>query len=128
MQLCDIYKCLSDYQRLRIVNLLADGPLCVCHLIEILEADSIKMSKQLRYMKELDVLRVERDANWMIYSLNSETSALIMANLGYLHSLTTRETRILLKDLKKRKQIMQRLLCCEARAPVSLREYAANCC
>ena len=48
-----IYKCLCDELRLRILNLLQEGPLCVCHLVEILDCEQVKMSKQLRYMKEL---------------------------------------------------------------------------
>ncbi|MCD8482802.1 MAG: metalloregulator ArsR/SmtB family transcription factor [Verrucomicrobia bacterium] len=52
MEIISVYKCLCDEQRLRILNLLKAGPLCVCHLMEILETDQVKISKQLKYMKD----------------------------------------------------------------------------
>jgi len=36
MSLIQIYQCLCDQTRLRILNLLGEGPLCVCHFQEIL--------------------------------------------------------------------------------------------
>ena len=47
MEASEIYKCIADPQRLRILNLLEAGPLCVCHMQEILEVPQVKMSKQL---------------------------------------------------------------------------------
>ena len=55
-----IYKCLCDPLRLRVLNLLQEGPLCVCHLMEILDCDQVRMSKQLRYMKEQGMVDGER--------------------------------------------------------------------
>ena len=40
MEASEIYKCIADPQRLRILNLLEAGPLCVCHMQEILEVPS----------------------------------------------------------------------------------------
>ena len=37
MELVQIYECLCDATRLRLLNVLAQGPLCVCHFQEILD-------------------------------------------------------------------------------------------
>ena len=69
MEASEIYKCIADPQRLRILNLLEAGPLCVCHMQEILEVPQVKMSKQLSSMKQLGLLKAHREGTWMIYKL-----------------------------------------------------------
>ena len=39
MQPVEIHRCLSDETRLRMLHLLAQGPLCVCHLQSIISLD-----------------------------------------------------------------------------------------
>jgi len=102
-----LYKCLSDELRLRILNLLADGPLCVCHLVEILDCEQVKMSKQLRYMKELGVLEGERQAQWMVYRLAEPDNPLLAENLKCLQ--TSAVELPLAEDLRKREAIIAQL-------------------
>ena len=60
MRLIEIYKCLCDETRLRILNLLARGPLCVCHFQEILEMDQVPISKHLAYLREHRMVASQR--------------------------------------------------------------------
>ncbi len=108
MQLIQVYKCLCDLQRLRILNLLREGPLCVCHLMEILEADQVRISKQLRYLKELGAVDGERRAQWMVYSLVDPVHPTLLENL---HSLPERanEHPEFRQDLKLRAALIKRL-------------------
>jgi ArsR family transcriptional regulator len=69
MNLVSLYECLCDLTRLRIVNLLEGGPLCVCHLQEVLGEPQVKVSKHLGYLKERGVVSANREGNWMIYAL-----------------------------------------------------------
>ena len=71
-ELCQVYRCLCDKTRLRILNLLSDGALCVCHLQEILEEPQVKISKHLAYLKTHDLVESERRANWMIYQIQKK--------------------------------------------------------
>ena len=52
MDLVSIYQCLCDHTRLRILHALTGGPLCVCHLQEILGEPQVKVSKHLAYLKQ----------------------------------------------------------------------------
>lgn len=104
-----IYRCLCDLQRLRILNLLKDGPLCVCHLVEILEADQVKVSKQLRYMKELGMLKCDRVAQWMVYRLAEPENPLLRTNLQCLQD-GSRESGCFADDTKKQRQIRRRIV------------------
>jgi len=66
------------------VNLLTQGPLCVCHLQGLLDSTQVKVSKHLSYLKAKGVLNAERHQNWMIYSLPDHPSAELEANLKCL--------------------------------------------
>ncbi len=103
-----VYKCLCDRQRLRILNLLRGGPLCVCHLMEILEMDQVKTSKQLRYMKELGLVEAEREAQWMIYRLAEPVHPLLAENLKCLQDCAGEEL-CFREDLKARAKVIRRL-------------------
>ncbi|HSH09087.1 MAG TPA: metalloregulator ArsR/SmtB family transcription factor [Oceanipulchritudo sp.] len=116
MEFTALYKGLSDNQRLRILNLLKDGPLCVCHLMEILDSDQVKISKQLRYMKELGLVEGERQAQWMVYRLTEPGDPLLASNLSCLRT-AFREELGLGEDLRKRAEILARIECATGACP-----------
>ena len=109
MEASDIYKCIADTQRLRILNLLNAGPLCVCHLQVILDATQVKMSKQLAIMKQLGLLESHREGTWMIYRLTQPVNRLIQANLDYLLGAQCAECNQLQQDLQTRQKIVAAL-------------------
>ncbi len=116
MELDKLYKCLCDLQRLRILNLLMQGPLCVCHLQEILCETQVKTSKQLHYMKKLGFVLAKREGNWMVYSLPSPSHPLLHANLSCLLN-STGEYPCFAEDLLKRSAILQRFIDNRAECP-----------
>jgi ArsR family transcriptional regulator len=69
MKLVRVYRCLCDETRLRILYLLAQRPLCVCHLQEILHRSQAQVSQHLARMKRDRLVQANRHRNWMIYSL-----------------------------------------------------------
>lgn len=105
MDIINIYKCFCDQQRLRILNLLNEGPLCVCQLMEILDADQVKISKQLRFMKKLGMVNGVRCAQWMVYRLADTSNPLLQENLKCLQDCKG-EGAIFRKDLKKRQSLL----------------------
>ncbi len=84
LKLTDIYQCFSDETRLRIVCLLAERPLCVCHFQELLEQPQVRISKHLSYLKAKGLVQAARHHNWMIYSLPTPLPAALAANLKCL--------------------------------------------
>lgn len=105
MEAVSVYKCLCDVQRLRILNLLQDGPLCVCHLMTILDESQVKISKQLLYMKRLGLLEVERRAQWRIYRIKEPRNLLLDKNLKCLQDLKT-ENFPFTEDLEAKRKIL----------------------
>lgn len=121
MEIISVYKCLCDVQRLRILNLLQAGPLCVCHIMDILEADQVKISKQLKYMKELGMVDSRREANWMIYRIRKPENPLVKTNLKCLQDIAGEDLRFN-QDLARREKIMQALQDSPDRCPTTILE------
>lgn len=84
MELIKIYDCLCDRTRLRILRLLLEGPLCVCHFQAVLREPQVKVSKHLGYLKRHGLVQAERCANMMIYRLPQKRSPHLDANLACL--------------------------------------------
>lgn len=84
MDLVCIHECLCERTRLRIVHLLLSGPLCVCHLQEVLREPQVKMSRHLAYLRRRGMVLRERCGQWMIYRLPGKPSPLLETNLACL--------------------------------------------
>ncbi len=67
--LVQIYRCLCDTTRLRILHLLKQGPLCVCHFQDSLQLPQVAVSKHLAYLRRTGMVAARRHEQWMIYSL-----------------------------------------------------------
>ena len=104
MELIQIYECLCDATRLRILNLLAQGPLCVCHFQEVLGEPQVKISKHLAYLRARGLVEVERKGNWMIYELPAKPSRELAANLACLQDCAT-EKAVFRRDLDRLRKL-----------------------
>ena len=91
MQLIRIHECLCDRTRLRIMNLLLDGPLCVCPLQEVLREPQVKVSRHLAYLRERGLLAAERCGQWMIYRLPQNPPSALAAQLACLQDASAEE-------------------------------------
>jgi ArsR family transcriptional regulator len=108
MDILPLYKCLGDWQRLRIVNVLGEGALCVCHLMEVLDLEQVRVSKQLQFMRERGVVEAERRAQWMIYSVNERMESIVRSHLAIIRRFGEGAT-VLREDLERREQVVWRL-------------------
>lgn len=106
MKLIQIYECFCDETRLRILNLLAQTPLCVSHLQHILGVTQVKISKHLSYMKEREMVEAHRVENWMLYSLMKGSNTELEDNLKCLQDCSL-EYPIFKQDLSKLKSIFE---------------------
>ena len=106
MKLIQIYECLCDENRLRILNLLATTPLCVSHLQKILQMTQVKVSKHLTYMKDRGMVEAIRCDNWMLYSLAKETCSELESNLKCLQDCS-KGYPIFKEDLKRLEGILK---------------------
>jgi ArsR family transcriptional regulator, arsenate/arsenite/antimonite-responsive transcriptional repressor len=100
MDLLRIYQSFCDATRLRIMHLLTRGPLCVCHFQAVLGEPQVKVSKHLAYLKNKELVDVQRHQNWMIYRLPVKSTPELDKNLACLKVCAESEA-VLKKDLQK---------------------------
>ena len=69
-KLDEFFAALADRTRLRLLNLMRDGEVCVCFFAETLGTNNPKISRHLAYLKRANLVTARRDGKWMHYSLN----------------------------------------------------------
>lgn len=69
-QMAVFLKACADQTRLRLINLLAaEGEVCVCHLVDVLDANQPKVSRHLAYLKRAGLVADRKDGLWVHYRL-----------------------------------------------------------
>jgi ArsR family transcriptional regulator len=104
VELVKIYECLCDRTRLRLLNVLAQGPLCVCHFQSILREPQVKISKHLAYLRARGLVACERQGNWMVYELPAKPTRELQANLACLQDCA-QDNPVFRRDLARLKKL-----------------------
>jgi ArsR family transcriptional regulator len=73
MELVEILKVLGDENRIRILNLLKDGELCVCEMESILELNQSNVSRHLTRLSTAKLIKSYKKAQFVYYNINDET-------------------------------------------------------
>ncbi len=81
-----LFRALGDRTRLRIVNLLARGSLCVCDIQRILEQPQPSVSRHLALLKSAGLVRDRRDGMRIFYALTAWEGALACGVLAVIRS------------------------------------------
>ncbi len=71
-----LWKAFSDPIRIKLVNLLLDGEVCVCKLHESLGLPQSTVSRHLAVLRNAGVVQGRRQGTWMHYSLCEPASEL----------------------------------------------------
>lgn len=100
------FQALSDPTRLRLLNLLADGEVCVCHLVDVLGTNQPKVSRHLAYLRRAGLVTARRQGTWMHYRMVEPSEPLaheVVRNLrGWLGARKDmREERQRLREVVK---------------------------
>ena len=86
IQAPQLFRALADRTRLRIVNLLARGSLCVCDIQRILEQPQSSVSRHLALLKSAGLIRDRRDGLRIFYALTAWDTALARAVLAAIRA------------------------------------------
>lgn len=70
MKLIQVIKALSDETRLRILNLLYQGELCVCELEALLDINQSNASRHLSRIVNAGIIKYEKRAQYVYYRIN----------------------------------------------------------
>jgi ArsR family transcriptional regulator len=106
---------LGDRTRLRLLNLMRDGEICVCFFVETLGTNQPKISRHLAYLRRAGIVTARREGKWVHYSIarpdDPHAAKLLDAVLSWA------------ADDKELRADLQRLVnvCCAPQMPVQLR-------
>jgi DNA-binding transcriptional ArsR family regulator len=70
--LADTFSALGDPTRVRILDALSHGELCVCDLAAVLSLSQSAVSHQLRLLRGLRLVKPRRDGRVVFYSLDDQ--------------------------------------------------------
>jgi ArsR family transcriptional regulator len=109
-----LFRALADRTRLRLLNLMAAGEVCVCFFVEVLGESQPKISRHLAYLRRAGVVAARREGKWMHYRIS--TPANPHAARVFAEVLTwLGEDRAMQKDRTRMENI-----CCAPSLPVRL--------
>jgi ArsR family transcriptional regulator len=100
---------LADENRLRLLHLMANGEICVCHLQGVLQTNQPKISRHLAYLKKAGLVEARQEGKWAYYrlkKLDAGLAAILSESLNHLRRLPA-----IKKDVQRLKQIS----CCPSR-------------
>jgi ArsR family transcriptional regulator len=92
-QLETLFKALADKTRLRILALLGNNEVCVCHIHDSLGVPQPTVSRHLAYLRRAGLVAVRRDGVWMHYQiargLDADVQAVLDAAVAALRQVPT---------------------------------------
>ena len=114
MTLETLFSALADRTRLRLLNLMRRGEVCVCFFVEVLDVPQPSISRHLAYLRNAGVVEARRDGKWMHYriaELDSRFGRVLDAALAALAEE---------RDMQKDRAALDRA-CCSTRVPEILK-------
>ena len=93
MDYANLFKVLSDQNRLMIVDMLSCGELCACVILEKFNITQPTLSHHMKTLCECGLVTGRKEGKWTYYSLNNEVANTLK---GFLD-----EIRQCLREIKK---------------------------
>lgn len=68
----EMFKVLSDSNRLQIIDMLSCGEMCVCKILEKFDITQPTLSHHLKVLSDSGIVTSRKEANWIHYKLNDK--------------------------------------------------------
>ena len=120
-ELESFFKALGDVTRLRILGLLLNGEVCVCHIHESLKVSQPKVSRHLAYLRAAGLVETRREGVWIHYRV-AELSDPLRTTVATAVQHMLSHVEVVHKDAER---LQKNTGCCIA-PPVDL--AGATCC
>ncbi len=95
-----VFKALADATRLRILNLLLHGELCVCDIQFVLDLPQPNISRHLTYLKNAGLVQDRREGPRIYYSLVLDRAGIHKDLFPFLSGYF-KQSKVLKDDLRK---------------------------
>ena len=106
MMLDQYFRGLADGTRVRILNLLLHGELCVCDIQHVLDSPQPNVSRHLTYLKNCGLVLDRRDGTRIFYRLAEGRSGEKKLLFQFLRQ-ACRQEEVLREDTRRLKEAVQ---------------------
>jgi len=109
--LLSVLKAVADKNRVRIIKMLEQKPMCCCEMAAVLGITQPSVSKHLSILKNAGLITDERNGQWIDYSLSKENineyAPVIQAHLRQW----VNEDTAIVRDRKKISTVKREEIC-----------------
>ncbi len=71
-----LFRAFADETRLRLLNLLLEREVCVCHLCTALDVPQPNVSRHLAYLRRAGLVTARQEGRWMYYAAPKQPTGL----------------------------------------------------
>ncbi len=107
-----IFKALSDKNRLRILKALQTRHLCVCEIRELLDLANSTVSQHLKILKDSGFILEEKDGKWVNYMINTQPSDKRVGSILASLDFWINDEELIISDKNKVKKLNRNTICC----------------
>lgn len=110
-----LFQALADRTRLRLLNLMSGGEVCVCFFVEVLDEPQPKISRHLAYLRSAGLVSTSRDGKWISYAITPPEHPAARAAFDAVIGAMNGD-----RELQRDREALTRA-CCSTRVPEQLR-------
>ena len=110
-ELVRVFKALSDKNRIRIVKMLQQKPMCVCELADALGLAMSTVSKHLTILRDAELINDLKDGKWVDYSLCRSSRTVYARELLRSMSKWLNEEDAVKADIRKAGKVSRKDIC-----------------
>ncbi|MCX6122305.1 MAG: metalloregulator ArsR/SmtB family transcription factor [Ignavibacteriales bacterium] len=97
----NVFKALSDPNRIRIVKMLCKRELCMCEVREMLNLSNSTVSQHLTILRNADLLLDSKEGKWVNFRINDKSDRKFIRSTINLIKNSFEDDDIVQADLKK---------------------------
>ena len=79
-----VFKALSDPKRLQIIDMLSNGELCACKILEAFSISQTTLSHDMKLLLDTGLVTATKVGKWTHYALNTEKMNQVYKTIGKL--------------------------------------------
>jgi ArsR family transcriptional regulator, arsenate/arsenite/antimonite-responsive transcriptional repressor len=97
----NVFKALSDPNRIRIVKMLSERELCMCEVREILDLSNSTVSKHLTILRDAGLILDSKDGKWVNFQINNKSEQRFIRSLIALIKSSFTDDKAIQDDARK---------------------------
>jgi ArsR family transcriptional regulator, arsenate/arsenite/antimonite-responsive transcriptional repressor len=110
-ELVNVFKALSDPNRIRIVKMLEQKELCVCEIRSILNLSNSTASKHLSILRDANLIVDSKDGKWVDFRLNEKADSPFVRGALRLMKSSFDDQEEILTDRKAIRSVNRKTIC-----------------